>query len=351
MTNIDLHEIDYLLLRQRMDSDLDLEQMFDFVLMDPAFKNKAVNDAFNITLNDPATYMDRCASILSADKRKFEISGIDPTNQKKVEDWVESCLYTNDEQLSMRAIEPFEDCLNWFILRRGWAGSLWLLYDIGDNKVVPSIVASDPRWMTWEIGARGLKQFSYRARMGRMEAEDKFKKKLPGPTKYIDLQCVWNTTHELVYQASSEATGVTGDPLKSKEHGFGICPGVVTPVPTQPMLISGSSDYPTALSHQGESLMANNRKIFPMLNKVASIMASIAQTSWLSNVVLKSDKTEGFEKNPQGPGNVPQIGEKEDVMLWPTRDLSQALTYLFGMLGTDKQKGGLSDINYGQIQF
>ena len=348
----DLRESDYSLLRARMDSDLDIEMLVEYVLKDPKTKQQLRN-AFNVTLNDPRTYMERCHSILGADKRRFEITGIDAKYQNELEQWIELCLYVNDEQLSMRGNEPFEDCLNWFILRRGWAGSLWLLYKTADGKVVPSIIPCDPRWMTWEISARGLKQFSYRTRMGLLEAEDKFKKTIPNANgkKYVNLQCIWDDKNYVVYQAADTPQGTTGDPLEQVEHGFGVCPGVVTPVPTQPMIITGAEDYSTSLSRQGESIMAANRGVYPMLNKVASIMASIAEQSFKSSLVYMGDKEGGFTQDPTAAGGITQIGKDEHIELMPARDLSQALTYLFGMLGTDKQKGGLSDINYGQIQF
>jgi hypothetical protein len=330
-----------------MDNDYLMAMLIDTVLADVNTKEKY---EFPVVLNDAQTFMDRCVAILSADKVNYEITGVDATIQHKLEDFYELCLYINDEQLALRGMNPLRTDQNWYNLYRGWMGSLWLLYEV-EGKIIPSIVASDPRGMTWEYGARGLKQFSYPARMDTQAAQEKYGKSLPGDKKYTDLKCVWTDTHELVYVASPQSVGVSGEPLKSKEHEFGICPGVISSVPTQPSTLINNEGYDTKLSRRGESIMAPNRQIYPMLNKLASILASIAQAGWKANTVLKSDNKEGFEKDPIGSGKIAQIGKEDSLELWPFRDLSSAMTYLTSILTSNKQKGGLSDINYGQIQF
>ena len=344
---VDLHESDYSQLRQRMDNDYLMAMLIDTVLADTKTKEKY---EFPVVLNDAQTFMDRCVAILSADRVNYEFTGVDATIQHQLEDFYELCLYINDEQLALRGENPLRTDQNWYNLYRGWMGSLWLLYEV-EGKVIPSIVPSDPRGMTWEYGARGLKQFSYPARMDALAAEEKYSRKLKATKKYVDLKCVWTDTHELIYVSSPDAAGVTGEPLKSKEHKLGICPGVISSVPTQPGTLINNEDYSTKLSRRGESIMAPNRQIYPMLNKLASILASIAQAGWKANAVLKSDNKEGFEKDPIGSGKIAQIGKEDSLELWPFRDLSSAMTYLTSILTSNKQKGGLSDINYGQIQF
>ncbi len=346
---IDLKETNYGMLRERFDKDMTLLYLEKFVLKNPEDNTKPMPNSVSLTLNDPRTFGDRCMAILSADKKIFDITGVDPTKQKELEAAYKHWLYVNDEQLEAKQVEPLEDCINFFDLFRGWIGGLVLMYQDGD-KFLPSIVPVDPRWMTWEVGDRGLKQFSYNIRMDKVEAEEKFKRKFTtNNNRPVELQCIWDDKNYYV-GVVNPGQGTKTDVFDTKPHNLDICPGVIVPVPTQPMLISGSEDYPTSLSRQGESIYAPNRDVYPTINLVASILASIMQEAYISSVVYKGRK-EGFDQNPAGGGKYVQIDPTEEIVLWPVRDLNRATEYLFGILGSGKQRGSLSDINYGQISF
>ncbi len=347
---IDLKETDYNLLRDRFDRDLALYYLERFVLKKPDSNDKMPN-SLSITLNDAKTFGDMCVSILAADNRSFDITGVDETLQKRLEKEYTHWLYINDEQLEQKQSEPLEDCINFFDLYRGWIGGLVLMYQDGD-KYLPSITPVDPRWMTWEVGDRGLKQFSYRIRMGEEQAEEQFKhdfKTKEKKKKPVDLQCVWDTMNYYVGTYTDQGNTKL-EIIDEKAHNLGICPGIIVPVPTQPLLISGSEDYATSLSRQGESIYSANRDMYPTINMVASILASIMQESYVSSFVYKGRK-EGFDENPTGAGKYVQIDPTEAIELMPARDLNRATEYLFGILGSGKQRGSLSDINYGQISF
>ncbi len=349
---IDLRENDYSLLRQRFDTDMSLYYLEKYVLKNPEKPNVPMPNSVSLTLNDARTFGDRCMAILGADKRSFDITGVDPTLQKELEKVYKHWLYVNDEQLESKQIEPLEDCINFFDLMRGWIGGIILMYQDGD-KYLPSIIPVDPRWMTWEVGDRGLKQFSYRVRMDKEQAEEQFKRKFnAGNKKVVELLCIWDTNSYYIATSATAPNELSGKPdvFQTKPHNLGICPGVVVPVPTQPLLISGSEDFALSLSRQGESIYAPNRDVYPTINMVASILASIMQEAYISGLVYKGRK-EGFEENPAGAGKYIQINPDEELLLMPARDLTKATEYLFGILGGGKQRGSLSDINYGQISF
>lgn len=345
---INLKETNYGMLRDRFDKDMNLYYLEKYELLNPE-TNKPMPNSVSLTLNDARTFGDRCIAILSADKRNFDITGVDPSLQKRLEEVYKHWLYVNDEQLELKLVEPLDDCVNFFDLFRGWIGALVLMYQDGD-KWLPSIVPTDARWMTWEVGDRGLKQFSYRILMEKVQAEEQFKRKFnTSGKKSVDLQCIWDTEKYYV-GVSTSGSSKQVDIIDEKLHNLGICPGVIVPVPTQPLLISGSEDFATSLSRQGESIYAPNRDVYPTINMVASILASIMQESYVSSFVYKGRK-EGFDQSPAGAGKYIQIDPTEAIELMPARDLNRATEYLFGVLGSGKQRGSLSDINYGQISF
>lgn len=346
---IDLKENNYSMLRSRFDEDMALYYLEKFELQNPE-TGKKIDNALSITLNDPRTYGDRCLSILSADNKRFEITGVDKSIQPKIEQNFENWLYVNDEQLELQGIEPLEDVVNFLDLFRGWIGAVVLFYQDGD-KYIPYTFPVDPRWATWEHGAKGLSLLSYRTRLEREVAEEKFKIKFAGNSQIVDFQSIWTAKEYVIYQASdTRSSGIIGDPVKTVEHGIGICPGLMIPVPIQPMLVYGAEDYAVTLSRQGESIYAPNRDTYHVLNKVCSILASIMQEAYLASYVYHGEK-EGVEGNLAGGGKLISVAKDEKIDILPTRDLNRATEYLFGILGSAKQRGSLSDINYGQIAF
>ena len=351
MPKINLHKNDYSALRTRMDNDFILGMMLNIVDKDTHTNRKF---EFPITLNDSMTFMQRSHYLFSSHKMDFEITSGDATKQRDLEAFYNLCLYIADKQLERRGNDPYRSSTNWYNLWRGWICSLWLMYKVGDKLYLPSLADADPRDCTWQYGNKGLAQFSYPLRMDVEAAVKRFPNKnldINTKSKYVDFECVWTELLELVYLADGTDAGVRGNPVYMKEHNLGFCPGIVTGVPGLPLTFKGQYDYSTTFSYRGESLLAANRKIYPMLDRLASLIASVAHQGWKAPAVLKHDGDADFEEEPGMSGTVTQIPKEAELQAWPFRDLNNALTYLNGLLSSNKQKGGLSEVQYGNLQF
>ena len=287
---INLHKNDYTSLRQRMDDDFKLGRLLNVVDKDPYTKRKF---EFPVQLNDAMTFMQRSHYLFGAHKMNMEITGIDATKQRDIEAFYAVCEYVSDKIRKRTGNDPYRSSTNWYNLWRGWLCSLWLMYKVGDKLYLPSIVDADPRNCTWQYGVKDMAQFSYPLRMDVEEATKRFPDKnlqIKKDDKYVDFECVWNETLELVYLSAGNDVGIKGDPVKMKEHSLGFCPGIVTGVPGIPKSFKGQNDFATEFSYRGESLMSANRKIYPMLDLLGSLIASKAHQGWRSPVVLKTER-------------------------------------------------------------
>lgn len=336
-------------LHNRMDEDLNLYYLEKYLMMNQK-TNKALEGVSNITLNDPRVFGDAAMSILSLDKRTFDIISIDPTIQAQLEKEIKNYFYLNDETLSEEMIEPLDDCLNFFALLRGWMGVLALMYQDKD-KYLPTIKPLDPRWMEWEIGKKGLKWASYTVRMERAEVEEIYKVKL-GDKKDTELNCRWDDKEFNIFQSENGKSSEL--PLKTITHNLGFCPVIITPVPTQPLLISsGTSSSGTtidALSRQGESIYAPVRTLVPAMNEVASIWATINKQQFATPMVYTGGR-DLKETNIFGFGIIVQINPGEKLEAMQLRDMTPSAQALFGQLFARWERATMSSVNFGQLSF
>ena len=337
-------------LNARQDVDIGMYYLEQYVFKDPMTKEK-LPASDSITLNDPRTFADAVMAILAADKRLFEITGIDQTYQSELEDALRHWLYLNDEILTDQLIEPLETCLNFHASLRGWLVGIPLVYKDGD-KIQPVIIPVDPRWARWKVGARGFEWGSYRVGIDKALIEDKYKVKIrnQGKGKIATVECIM-TENEYFLTApdTTGSTAVESIPLHSITHGIGFTPFVVQPRPTQPMIISANNDYALALSRQGESIYASNRDIYPKLNEIASVWSSINLQQFLTPVAYVGNRT--FKERPFGIGIVVELKPGEQLIEIPTKEMSASAQNLFGRLAMSAQQGSMSSINYGQLSF
>ena len=322
-------------LYDRMDSDMKLYYLEEFILKDS--EGRKIPDADSITLNDSRTYADRVINLLSGAKRRFNVNG-EAKLVKSVESFLDQVYKMNDESLAMQMMESLEFHLDFFSTLRGWIAVRALMLNSGDT-IVPEIVPLDPRWCAWDAGRRGLNWGSYRIRMSPQRIEEEYGKAVEG-TKDRDILCVWTDTDYIVYLENTE--------LRKVPHNLGHCPIVVLPVPTHPSVISTSGDM---IKYQGESVYAANRDIYAKLNDFASVWATLNKMSFLAPVGYVSPQGRELKERPYGIGVVVNLREGEKFVDIPTKDLSASAQNLFGVMMGNAQRGGLPNVDYGELGF
>ncbi len=331
----------------RCDNDYNIYILESYVLKGEG-GNKLPHST-SITLNTPMVFGDAYLAIMGADKRTCEVTGIDKSRQPKIEELVDLWDYNNDENLALKLMESLSFHADWFAGFRGWIGGLPLMYRDGD-KFLPTIMPSDPRWMTWKIGDRGITQFSYRIRMDKEEYGEKFDKAVENIPDTVLIENIWDMKN--IYCLEVPTDGSAGVLLANKDgkteipHGLEFCPGVIIPVPTQPSLISGKSDYSTSFSRQGESIYAPVRQTIKDKNEWASILASLNKQQFLAPMVYTGPRKE-FKETPFGWGTLIMLEPNETLKDLRTTVVSQGTQVLYQELKSEYDIATFSSVNYG----
>jgi hypothetical protein len=133
------------------------------------------------------------------------------------------------------------------------------------------------------------------------------------------------------------------------EHGLPRCPVALTAVPGVPHVITTESDYATALSRQGESVFAANRDLYPEINELASVLATINLQQFLTPLAYLGERE--FNKRPFGIGVVVELLPNEKLVEIPTKEMSVSGQNLFGQLISRIQRGSIPSVDYGELSF
>lgn len=322
-------------LHTRQDNDMKLYYLEAFVLKDS--NKKKIPDADSVTLNDPRTYADRVISLLGGAKRRFNVKGEEKL-VRNVETFLNDLYFMNDEDLALQMLESLEFQLDFFSTLRGWVAARVLILKDGDT-LIPEIVPLDPRWCAWDAGKYGLNWGSYRMRMSPQRIEEEYGHAVPGK-KDRDIRCVWTKEEYVVFMDKTE--------IRKTSHNLGHCPIVIVPVPTHPSTFSESAE---TIKYQGESVYAANRDVYATLNGFASVWATINKMTFMNPVGFSSPQGRTMEQRPYGIGVVVNLQEGEKFVEIPTKELSASAQNLFGVMMGNSQRGGLPNVDYGELAF
>lgn len=338
-----IDESTYFTLRNRMDKDLDFIRLVPFILRNA--NGQPLANATSVTLNKIRSFFEASMYILGEDKKETKITGIDASVANQIEAQLDRIYEHNDEVLSNYMIEPLKSCLDFYSLMRGWVVGLVLMYKDG-KKYCPYIKPVDPRWATWEVGARGLEMFSYRYGLPRVY-EEKYHKKFGGSKKLVDFVEVWDKENCYIVPAAEGTNEINADPVDTIPHKIGFCPGVVMARPTQPMMVASGRDLGTDLAYVGESIIAPVRDMIDVMNEHASIWASIDKMQFLAPMVYVGDR-ETPKEFTVGWGSLIQLIPGEDMRELRTKDVSISSQNLFSRFVDDFEVATLTRVNYGQ---
>jgi len=332
------HEGKFEKLRERQDADMLLYYLDAFTLVNS--DGEKLPNADSVTLNEPRTFADAVIGILGGAKRYFNITGIDPNEQGKLENIYKRLFRVNDDVLALQNIEPLKACNDFFACLRGWLTFRCLVYQ-DEDRFLPELYPTDPRWACWDVDRKGTSLFSYTTRMTPDQVKATYKYDKVPALDYIDIRHVWNREEYGVFHGKI--------PISEKEHKLDCCPFVVVPVPTQPLLIS--FEEKDGLQYQGEGIYAPNRDTFPKLNELASVWATMNKMQFMAPIGFSSPSGRPLEERPYGIGVVISVEEGEKFIEIPVKELSASAQNLFGQMMASKQRGSLSDIDYGEIKF
>lgn len=334
----------------RMDIDMDLGFLKEFEFI--GFDKRPVPKIINLTLNDPAVFAMKCIAILQSALPELhaESETMSQDSLSLIERFSEDLYITADEGISLSGLfglHPFvveQSCY------RGRMGVFSLIRMV-DGKPLIDFRPVDMRYVIYEQGMRGFNWVCYITNHSRAYLMEKYGKDIGDKLSEI----CWDVYDREDNDFYVGNTGFdTVEPLLSQKHGFkdengdGYVPFVMEKVPTGSMLA-----HPDAMMHDGESIFALNRGLYPEMNRLATTLHNLTLASFFG---AKQYASEAGEKKktkalPFGLGVVVSIEKGGGYTLIPVNDIRNATRLEYSMLESRIQRGSLPNIDYGNLTF
>jgi len=329
-------------LMPRMDEDEKLWTSEPYTLTDS--KGDSLADVENVTSNDARVYGERVIAVLNESVEIIDINGqrgdkvLNTKMTKIIEDFYHDVVYIADERqddILMPGLDPY------FWEQIGIRGGVFarvLLAQDGEG-FDPDILPIDRYQCRYGMGRRGFSWFASWDILERSQVREEY----PDYTMVGDTATrwdYWNSTEEIVF--------LDGKYYNSYENLIGH-PPFIGQLCQQGTFLSTSA---RALRMRGDSIYSANRELYPHLNKIASILQTQGMLSLAppQQLLSKSGK-----KLPGKPiyrlGNILalEVGEKLEKIDAP--DIIGAMRFFQGILGGALQRGSLSNIDWGNLQF
>jgi hypothetical protein len=323
-------------LHERQDDDMRLYELEDFEL-----------DIFSdsMTFNEPRHMGDMVIQLCTGSilMLTVETEEQDQDINNIIEQFHLSFLKSADEWLGRMLMAQLKQALSFYGAIRGWMVLRITIYRDANGKLVPCIMALDPRQMKWGVGMGGFVWVAHETWRTAEEILLDYGKKPDGEVgKITDF---WSDKENVILLDDKEIKG------KRYKHNIGYPPFIILPCSNQPKVMGNDmSEAKKHLRGWGESVYASNRKLYPVLNKILSI--------WLS-LVVKAHKPGGFivtdddqvnvEELPYGSGTAMKLPIGSSWVPVVPADIARSTPELFGQIAAAVQRGGISWVTYGQL--
>lgn len=336
---------------KRMDSDKKL------AILDP-YKMKQLDgqetaDAINVTMNEAMVFWSRCAAIMNGANMQRIARGNSLSDKETtiIENFYEDIFYQNDLMLNNAIFCSLYSFLIEQIILRGAIAARCLLRTDGD-KFMPDIFPLDTRYFYYETDSTGLIWGAYDVTRTKTQIERDYGITIRGKnavvTDFWDDQVNEIYIANQLYKGGSQAKDKEKYPEREKQHGLDYPPLIYFKSG------AGLQSFSDAgiLKHQGESVFAANRGLIPELHRAATIFMTLTDMSFEGALTLHREETGGDKpESPYGPRKVTELGIRERYDPVPVNDIKNASRLLYSMIVGALQRGGLPNIDYGNLTF
>jgi len=337
---------------KRMDADkkmaiLDWDGMKDL-------DGQKTPDVINVTMNEAMVFANRCVAIMNGANMHRYIVGknLSDTEATTLENFYQDIYYTNDLMLANSLFVSLYGFLIEQILHRGSIAARILMREQGD-KFIPEIFPLDTRYFVYETDSTGLIWGAPETTRTKAQIERDYGIVIRGKNALVT--DFWDdTVNEIyiakeLYKGGSQTNDTAKYPERKREHGLGYPPFVFqkSGAGLQSFMDVG------ILKYQGESIFAPNRGLIPELHRAASIMMTLTDMSFEGSLEYGSEEGTEAEKppNPFGRRKVIPVEKGGGFKLVPVADVNNATRLLYNMLVGALQRGGLPNIDYGNLSF
>lgn len=329
----------------RMNEDKDLLYLKKYILKD--LDGRAFPNIINITLNDAAVFAANVLSALGSTSQQVAVESEDlKLDTTYIEEFQKAATNSANARLRKQGrphLNPFFDeqlCV------RGRAAAR-CLFRMEDGVLIPDITNWDTRYVTYEMGIDGMAWGANKTTRSKNLIESEYNEELvrygvPITGKGAEVLDVWSTEHNEVW--------VAGNKILEQPHDYGFCPIVYQIVTLGSMLADEDS-----LAHQGESIFFLIRDLVPELNRLVSILQTINMKT--AAQAMQWETKEGPRATPPdhedvtGPGAMVSAEMGGGLKPIPIDDIKRTATLLHQMIETRVQRGSLSSVDLGTLQF
>lgn len=336
---------------KRMDDDKKLAILDPYKMMN--LDGQQTPDVINVTMNEAKVFLDRSASIMNGANMQRIVYGKKLTDVETttIEEFFQDIYYANDLMVANVFFTSLYGFLIEQILVRGAIGARCLMREDGD-KFLPDISPFDTRYFIYETDSQGIIWGAPRVTRTKAQIERDYGIIYRGRNAL--LTDFWSDeVNEIyiageLYKGGSQTQNSEKYPERPVKHGLGYPPFIFqkSGAGLQSLMDVG------ILKYQGESIFDKNRGLIPELHRAASILQTLNAMSFQSALTLHRDETGGGQpKSPYGPRKVTELGLNESYELVPISDAKNATRLLYNMLVGALQRGGLPNIDYGNLSF
>ena len=329
-------------LYQRMKNDEALLYLEKYVMKDS--QKKPVKNIINVTLNRPAVFAANIIAalggtseqrVVESDKKDFDTTYI--------EDFQKAAFGAANDRLRRQGrpqLNPFFDTQ---LSIRG-RGAARCIFQMVDDVLIPAIIPWDTLFFTHEMGADGLNWGGYKTTRQKdlIEAQyseelSHFRLSLEEESEVVD---VWHTEGNEVW--------IAGEKVLEQEHLFGF-----TPVAIQVVSL-GYGDIllgEDKVKNEGESIFFMIRDVIPELNRLASIVQTLNQTSVLPPVAqkIKGKQKAGKYSDVVGMGANTAMEPGDSIEVINFGDAQRSANIAIALFDDAIGEGSLSSADLGTI--
>ena len=351
---VDRKEVDMVSLFKRQDHDYSL-------WINDEFDGAGVG-YHSYTSNDPRTFGRKAVSILSgsaltAQTPQENDDGQERDKDNAAEQFALGNFKANDERLGLlEDPTPLQQAMAWHLCIRGRTiGRHALVKERknGELKSWADATPFDPRNCTWEYGPNGLLWLCNKTYKTRLWVKETYNVEDDGQeTDLVAHYDYYDTRfNDVVVPAMNDGK------VRHRKHGLGrtICwnvPSTLQPLVLVPPEKSSSQENAAlgaALKDFGESIYAENRKIWPAYMLMMSIMMELASRSRKPIFGIESESgVKVVEGDPFKEGAEIPLRVNEKLIVYDMLKSAPDLINFMTLVGGEMQRGGFPVIMFGE---
>ncbi len=325
---------------KRMDSDRDLHLLKPYTLTDS--KGKAIKKAISITMNEPRIFSDKVLSLLNSVimQSVVEGKGLSSDETSKIEGFLDDLFITIDEQLRKKGRKPLRPFVFYQTSLRGVIITRNLLEETQGGTYMPDVLPCDGRFPVYEFGGDGLLWAANKMLKSKAMIESEYPTvKVPDSTKPFAVREYWDNEVREVYMDDSQVLSV--------KNSLGYPPFVIVESASGAMINDENYEQ-----YHAESIYASVRNLYPEINRLASIVATLTQWSFRGPRQYRSEMGE-LAKTPELPDNdgdvVVPVELRGGYDFFPISDIKNATRLLQSLLSSAIQRATFSNLEYGTL--